>query len=76
MELLNKATSDWPMAVHLMKEELKCATMDSGELFVMMLGVEMMPRSLVDSWDSHHGVRETLTNHSRWHCSTNMVTTS
>ena len=40
-----------------MKEELKCATMDSGGLFVMTAGVETMLELLVDSLDSHHGVR-------------------
>ena len=58
MELRSKVTSDWPMAALLMKEELKCVTMASGVLFVMMLGVEMMLELLVDSWDSLHGVRQ------------------
>ena len=46
------------MAALHMKEELKCATMDSGVQCVMMLGVEMMLRWLVDSWDFLRGVSE------------------
>ena len=46
------------MVAHPMKEELKCATMVHGELFVMMLLVEMMLQWLVDSLDFLHGVRE------------------
>ena len=46
------------MAALHMKEELKCAIMDSGVQCVMMLGVEMMLRWLVDSWDFLHGVSE------------------
>ena len=41
-----------------MKEELKCATMDSGVQCVMIFGVEMMLQWLADSLDSLHGVRE------------------
>ena len=40
-----------------MKEELKCATMDSGGLFVMTAGVDLMLELLADSLDSLHGVR-------------------
>ena len=55
--LRSKVTSDLPMVVHHMKEDLKCAIMVNGELFVMTAGVEMMLEWLVDSWDSLHGVR-------------------
>ena len=37
-QLRSKVTSDWPMAAHHMKEELNCATIISGELFVMTAG--------------------------------------
>ena len=40
-----------------MKEELKCATMDSGEPFVMTAGVDLMLELLADSLDSLRGVR-------------------
>ena len=41
-QLHSKETSDWSMAALHMKEELKCATMDSGVQCVMTAGVEMM----------------------------------
>ena len=46
------------MAVLRMKEELRCATMDSGVQCVMMLGVETMLQWLADSLGFLHGVRE------------------
>ena len=48
------------MVVHHMKEDLKCAIMVSGELFVMTAGVEVMLEWLVDSLDFLHGVRAQL----------------
>jgi hypothetical protein len=43
-----------------MKEELKCATMDGGGLFVMTAGVEVMLGLFANSLDSLHGVRAQL----------------
>ena len=43
-----------------MKEELKCATMDGGGLFVMTAGVETMLELFANSLDSLHGVKSQL----------------
>ena len=53
------------MEALLTREESKCVIVDSGGLFVMTAGVEMMLEWLVDSWDSPHGVRDNSGNHIR-----------
>ena len=46
------------MGPHQMKEELKCVSMESGEVCVTVIGIDERLKLCVVNWDIIHHVRE------------------